>query len=209
MTGQYIMGLDPAQLRDWSALVITKRTWNEDTNENHYQIEALDRKQHLPYNEIVDWVVKVFKDPRFWPNEEETAHANCIGRQPRITSDPEIVIDSTGVGRALWDLLRNKDVGCIGATITAGGSLDASHGVYTLGKSLMLGRFSAAWDGGRVERNPNHPLVPILEDEMAKYRVEISKSGNLSFNAPPGEHDDLLFAAALSVWWGEEARQYE
>jgi hypothetical protein len=207
---QYIMGLDPAQLKDWSALVITKRAWNEDENQNHYQIVAMNRKQHMPYNEIVDWVIRVFRDPQFWPNQDIPIQQTYYeSKQPRIDSDPELVIDSTGVGRALWDMFRSKGINPVGASITAGSGLNVANGVYSLGKSLLLGRFMAAWDAGKVKGNPDQSLWHVLEDEMAKYRIEFTKSGSITFNAPEGEHDDLLFAAALSIWWPEESRCYQ
>ena len=104
-------------------------------------------------------------------------------------------------------MFRAKGVCPVAASITAGNSLSAAAGVYHLGKARLIGMFLAAFDSGRVQINPNLPIYPQLERELINYRAEITDQGYAKFEARQGEHDDLLFALALAVWWGEEARR--
>jgi hypothetical protein len=71
-------------------------------------------------------------------------------------------------------------------------------------KARLIGKFLAAFDAGRVQINPNLPVYPQLERELINNRAAISSPGQAKFEAPLGEHDDLLYALALCIWWGKE-----
>jgi hypothetical protein len=196
---RYIIALDPAQLHDWSALAAVKVEYQTPYSSSElkiYKLVNLERRQKLPYNIIVDWAVQAYNTPAFWP-------ARSMGA---CTEEPTFVLDATGVGIAIKDALRQKGVRPRAASIVSGNSLNAETGIYHLGKARLIGKFLAAFDSGRVHINPNLPIYPQLERELISYRAEISSQGNAKFEAPPGEHDDLLFALALAVWWGEERR---
>lgn len=190
---KFILALDPAQLHDWSALAAVKM--EQKPEGNAYQLVNLERRQKVPYDIIVDWVVKAFSTAAFWPDKLS---------YPPLIDKPELVLDATGVGVAINDALRVRGLRPKAASIVAGNGLNASNGIYHLGKARLIGKFLAAFDSGRVQINPNLPIYPQLERELISYRAEISNQGNAKFEAPPGEHDDLLFALALAIWWGEE-----
>lgn len=190
---EYILALDPAQLHDWSALCAVKML--QKASGNIYQLVNMERKQKQPYPLIVDWAIAALKTSVF----QKSFTANI--------DEPELILDTTGVGVAINDMFRAKNVFPIAASITAGNGLTTVPGIYHLGKARLIGMFLAALDSGRVQINPNLPIYPQLEREMINYRAEITESGNAKFNSPEGEHDDMLFALALSVWWGEEARR--
>jgi hypothetical protein len=190
---RYILALDPAQVRDWSALAAVEL--GHEKKKMMYNLVSLERKQGLPYNEIVDWAIKAYRTDAFW-------------REWDVSAPPELVVDATGVGLAVCDSLKlemrkNGPHGPKPVVITSGNNLSHERGVYHVGKARIVGDFLAAFDAGRVQINPNMPRYPALEKEMLSFRAELNAHG-ARFEAAPGEHDDLLMALAMAVWYGED-----
>lgn len=183
----FILSLDPAQLRDWSALCAVDMQYNQAQRRFHYNLVAMNRKQGLPYDQIVEWVARTIKNPAF------------NAKQP-----PEFLLDATGVGVAVKDMLRSKGVKPKAITITAGETLTRVGPEIHLGKARLIGKFLGAFDAGKVHVNPNMPIWPQVEKEMLSFRAEMSAQGRVKLEAEPGENDDMLFALAMAVWYGEE-----
>lgn len=183
----FILSLDPAQLRDWSALAAVDMQYRKEEGRFGYDLVAMNRKQGLPYDQIVDWVVRTTKNPAF--NQ----------RQP-----PEFLLDSTGVGVAVRDMLAAKGVRLKAITITSGESYSRQGPIFHVGKARLIGTFLGAFDAGKVRVNPNMPIWPAVEREMLSFRAEMSAQGRLRMEAEQGENDDMLFALAMAVWYGEE-----
>jgi len=183
----FILSLDPAQLRDWSALCAVDMQYRPQEKRFGYDLVAMNRKQGLPYDQIVEWVAKTVKRPEF--NRQ----------QP-----PEFLLDATGVGVAVKDMLRAKGVRLKAITITAGETLTRVGPEIHVGKARLIGKFLGAFDSGKVQVNPNMPIWPQVEKEMLSFRAEMSAQGRVKMEAEPGENDDMLFALAMAIWYGEE-----
>ena len=186
----FIISLDPAQLRDWSALAVVDMHYQPDKKRFGYSLVAMARKQGLPYDQIVDWVARIYHKPEF-----------------NADVPPELVIDSTGVGVAVRDMLLAKGLRPKAITITAGEAYSQVGSSFHVGKARLIGTFLGAFDGGKVAVNPSMPIWPQLEKEMLAYRAEISAQGRAKFEAEEGEHDDMIFALAQAIWYGEEVKR--
>jgi hypothetical protein len=195
----YILSLDPAQVRDWSALSALKMDYapvkiSPETKaivtpaRFEYALVAMARKQGLPYDRIVSWAFETYMKPVFWEKG-----------QP-----PHFILDSTGVGVAVRDMLASRGVRLKAITITSGNALTRTGPLIHVGKPRLIGKFLAAFDAGKVAINPALPMWPKLEREMLAFRAGISAQGNAKFEAEPGENDDMLFSLAQGVWYGEE-----
>jgi hypothetical protein len=186
----FILSLDPAQLKDWSAVAVIEMKYvPAGASKAHfgYDLVAMNRKQGLPYDQIVDWVVRTQKNPAFNKGEPCT----CI-------------VDATGVGVAVKDMLKAKGIRPKAITITTGEAYSRVGAEYHVGKARLIGKFLGAFDAGKVHVNPNMPIWPQVEREMLSFRAEMSSQGRVKMEAAPGEHDDLLLALAMAVWYGEE-----
>jgi hypothetical protein len=183
-----IISLDPAQLRDWSALCVVDMQYRPGEKCFGYDLIGMNRKQGLRYDLIVDWVAGALLRAEFNP-----------GGQP-----PEFVLDATGVGVAVRDMFAAKGIRLKAVTITAGEAYSRAGSLISIGKARLIGSFLGAFDAGKVRVNPNMPIWPALEREMLSFRAEMSAQGRAKFEAEQGEHDDMLFALAMAVWYGEE-----
>ena len=183
-----IISLDPAQLRDWSAVCVVDMQYRPEEKRFGYDLIGMNRKQGLRYDLIVDWVVGVLRRPEFNPS----------GRPP------EFILDATGVGVAVRDMFAAKGVRLKAVTITVGEAYSRTGSLISIGKPRLIGSFLGAFDAGKVRVNPNMPIWPALEREMLSFRAEMSAQGRAKFEAEQGEHDDMIFSLALAVWYGEE-----
>jgi hypothetical protein len=188
----YILSLDPAQVRDWSALAAIDMHYVGARKRFEYDLVAMGRKQGLPYDHptepsIASWALSVYKKKEFWD------------KQP-----PHFLLDATGVGVAVRDILASKGIRLKAVTITVGNTYTRKGPIYHVGKPRLIGKFLGAFDAGKVHVNPALPIWPKLEREMLAFRSELSAQGNAKFEAEQGENDDMLFALAQGVWYGEE-----
>lgn len=183
---QFVLGLDPAQIRDWAALSAFEITVDEN-GDGIYKLVNLERRQRMSYPDLVSWVIRALKLPAF--NSESTGTM--------------LVLDQSGIGRAVYDIFCQRGVYPIGITVTAGNSVSHDDGLH-VGKALIYGKFLAAFDYGRVQINPDLPIYEELKHELLAFRAEFSKRGNAIFEAEEGEHDDLVTALALPVYYMED-----
>src|SRR5687768_15312856 len=102
----FCVGLDLGQAADYTALAILEHGKREDPageGERFLHLRHLERYQlHTPYPEIADKVATIMQDPRLSPNEYDPSRGRHF-RPP-----PSLVVDNTGVGRAVTDLLKAK-----------------------------------------------------------------------------------------------------
>ena len=180
----YAISLDPAQLHDYSPLAVLQVDPDAADSGNVYRLVSLKRKQRLSYVEIVALAKRVFLNPRFQP-------------------DAKFIIDVGGVGRALMDMLTAAGIECIPVQLTGGEAESVIGGTYHASKSLLVGRFLAAWDAARVQVPATASFLPILEAELKAFRGAMSAQGRATFEASQGEHDDLVLALAQAVWYFE------
>ncbi|SEN09796.1 hypothetical protein SAMN02800694_2762 [Luteibacter sp. UNCMF331Sha3.1] len=116
--------------------------------------------------------------------------------------DPDVWIDYTGVGRAVYDIFKQERVPNIQpVTITFGGQPGPNgHGGHSVPKLELVSRLQALMHSGRLLMSPNLLLAKAFRRELADFRVSYTAVGNATFGAREGAHDDLVLAVALAVY---------
>ncbi len=111
-----------------------------------------------------------------------------------------LVVDATGVGRAVLDQMRESGLEPIPVTITGGRfiSFDGDH--WRVPKKALLRPLVAAMDVGRLKVAKGLPEAETLQVELQAFQRCITERGNNAFQGV-GEHDDLVIAVALACWW--------
>lgn len=182
----YIAGLDLGQVNDYTALAVLERQeYREPDRKATYKIRHLDRWLGVPYPEQVKRVVSVLEAPT---DAQSTV----------------LVVDKTGVGRPVVDMFKEA-ASCpvMGYTITAGNVPTSERGSYTVPKADLVATVHSVGGMGRLKYPPSLPHSGVLDRELLMFRVKVSDAGRASWNAREGEHDDMLLALSLALWWGE------
>jgi hypothetical protein len=174
----YLLGLDLGQAADYSALAIAKR--QEERGVASYQMPWLERFElGTSYPAIVTAVVARVGQ---LATQEPTV--------PRV-----LVVDATGVGRPVVDLLvRAKPAArLIAVTITG------------VPKRELVSTAQVFLQGRRLAIADKLPEAATLTRELLAFQVKISaETAHDSYGAwREGSHDDLVLAVALALWAGE------
>jgi len=208
----YTLGLDLGKERDPSALVIAEHVQFmvpgrlrdecfDDTGgpriEEAHHIRHIQRFElGTPYDAVVDAVGELMSTPE-------------------LRSDAVLVFDRTGVGGAVADLIdaayRRGELGrCywpLGVTLTAGFAQHGGKGgqfwTTTAHKGDVVQRLYMLLESERLKIPLGLAGAEQLTKEVRAFRPKQNpRTGNLSFEAErESDHDDLVIALALSVWY--------
>lgn len=209
--GNYVIGLDLGQRRDFSAAVVTERVHQvtvdlEPPNDAYryeermvydtYHVRHIQRwPLGTPYGSVVDDVAELMRTPEF------RGHA-------------VLLFDATGVGGAVGDMFdKAYRAGRMGqhrpraVTLTGGFSrdlpADARSSTGATHKGDLIARLATLHEAGRVKLPLGLPLADVLEKEMRAFQLKQDpRTGHLLYEAKrESDHDDLVIALALSVWY--------
>jgi hypothetical protein len=114
-----------------------------------------------------------------------------------------LVVDGTGVGPAVVDLLRQEDLqSCLWpVTITGGGTESYADGYFRVPKREQIVGLEVLMEQGGLRIAEGMKDGAALVNEMAEMRVKLSGSAHQRYEAGrSGEHDDLVLALALACW---------
>lgn len=207
----YGIGLDLGQVRDYSALVLSERV-------QVFDHESPDRycPDDVPEREVVD--TYHVRHIRRW--SLGTPYTDIVSDVAAFMADRELeyallVIDRTGVGGAVVDLIsqyhRDGRMGALlprALTLTAGfksGSGGAEGFAWsTAHKGDLIGRLLRLTEPpGRVKIAPDLPGGDALAKELRAFQLKQNvRTGHVRFEAQrESDHDDLVIALALSVWF--------
>ena len=169
----YIVGADIGQAQNPTALAVLKATPGD------HQIRHLER---LPLG------------------TSYPAVAERISGLTMALPNPDLVVDATGVGRPVVDQLRATGLDPIAVTITAGKETVCNGGGWHVPKKELVRSLAVAIEGGRLRVAKRIPDAAALVRELKAFVATIGDAGRTRF-AGQAEHDDLVVAVALAVWW--------
>jgi hypothetical protein len=188
----YTIGLDLGQAADFSALAVLERTGPAPESGYRYELPyAVRHLQRFPlgtaYTAIVPAVAELARS--------EPLHGAAL------------VVDQTGVGRAVVDLFRHGGMRgrLIPVTITGGYAVTlGQEGARRVPKKELITCLQVLLQARRLKIAQTLPEAGTLVRELENYRVKVTEAANEVFgNWREGQHDDLVLAVALAAWWAE------
>ena len=198
------VGVDLGQSRDWTAISVIQQTVQKPVP--MYELTYLHRWRPRRYQEVVPVVRAVVTPLRprvtVW---DEWNHASS--HQARV----EVIVDRTGVGRPVGDLLSESDLAGAGlqlVTITGGDAVTRdTDGGWRVPKRDLASAIILALENGTLKIATGLPLAETLIAEVVNFRPKISAAGHDSYGAGSdwreGSHDDLLLATSMAIWYAE------
>jgi hypothetical protein len=198
---EYALGVDLGQAHDFTALsVIEKLTkpipieldgsLGKDSRQLSYApVYNVRHLERIPLQTSYVQVVRRVADV--------LTHPNLRGRC-------ELVIDKSGVGRAVADLFSEGGLPYVGVTITGGleeSKEPGSTGGWRVPKAVLISTLQAAFHRGDFKIAPTLAEADTLVKELADFRVKLSESSSyVGFEARQGAYDDLLLSVAIALW---------
>jgi hypothetical protein len=121
----------------------------------------------------------------------------------------DLVVDFTGVGRGIYDMLVDAGLSPHGVTMTGGVEVHHHGDITTVPKSTLVSKLVARVHGGELVVHGDLTDWPALKRELLNFRSEVTAAGHETWNSRSGQHDDLVIATALCVWGlGDDATPY-
>ena len=122
---------------------------------------------------------------------------------------PLLVIDQTGVGRPVVDMLRAAELKPVAATITGGDAVSQDGLEYRVPKRDLVSAVQVLLQSERLKIARGLPEASTLTSELLAFKVSISLKGHDSYGNDVGPwrenpHDDMVLAVALACWYGEK-----
>jgi len=218
---EYLVGVDLGQRHDYTAICVAERRAvraDGESPEGHghrptgpglarfaggvgsYDIVHLERQRGEPYTALPGRLHDLL---RAIAAAHEERH-----RRPAKTT---LVVDQTGVGVAVVDVLRAAGLDPVAVTITGGDA--TSRGAdrsYRVPKRELVGAVQVLLQGRRLRVAAELAHAPTLVAEFQNFKATISLTGHDSYGAGSdwreGHHDDLVLAVAMAAWFGESVR---
>ncbi len=210
------IGVDLAQARDRTAIVAVESyrperpaPWEEDVAEVIAATpmrELLRGRTRTPHRERgrhheIRYMHRLHPGTTY---PEQTSIIVQTADSLAMDERPQLVVDATGVGRPVVDMLREASpypvkavtIGS-GSEVTKSGRLDV-----TVPKADLVGALEVVLSTRRLHAVPNLPLASELDKELRSFGYELSATGRPRYEGK-GSHDDLVTALALAVWGAE------
>jgi hypothetical protein len=183
----YVVGLDLGQTKDFTALAVLECRAAETTTEKpEYALRHLRRfPLGMPYTQIVPAV------------------ATLIRSSPLAESP--VVVDQTGVGRAVVDMMRQQIGWVVPVTITGGHAVTVTEDrSFHLPKKELVSCLQVVMQSRRLRIARGLHEAAVLVRELQQFQVKITAAANETFGVwREGQHDDLVLAVALASWWAD------
>jgi hypothetical protein len=183
----YVLGLDPGQAHDPTALALVEY---DDAEEPIYRIRGLHR---FPLNTPYTHLPKAF-EPR-------------LGKEP-LAKHTNLAVDATGVGAAVVDNFRDqlRATPLFAITITSGYTVTGDNRNPHVPKEDLISTTSVLLEQNRLRIAASMRHTQNLVDELIDYRRTTTPRGNETYAAASGKHDDLVLALSLALWTAENRR---
>jgi hypothetical protein len=203
----YFVGLDLGQSADYTALAIVqsgKEIDEERKVKPYLHLRHLERYPlRTPYTTIADGVAALMRSEALNAYEYDPL-VNRTAR-PKL----ELVVDKTGVGVAVTDLLKARGLKFTSVTIHGGENVTMSSGRgYNVPKLDLVAALEVPFHSETLKVAEGLELWPALREELQNFRRKVNmKTAHTSFEHwRETDHDDLVLAAALACWGATRRR---
>lgn len=205
----YFIGLDLGKANDYSAVCIAQR---HDFNDRKSVIEInnVDRfPLGTPYVKVAQHMSDLVKKLPDAMIEESYVPAGKEIPVKSVRSNYILVVDATGVGNAVVELLRAQKLRMAEIVITGGAGQPHGDGQTHLAKVHLVSALRVAFESGRLKVSDQMPHWAEIMKELMDFKETIGGTGVPTYgNESSGGHDDLVLAMALAVWKAGVARPF-
>jgi len=209
----YVVGVDLGQAQDYSAVSVVEATGTEYLRtvtdldpEFHRTREREERFSAPPTSFDVTHLERLALGTPY-PAVVARVGEVCAEVVRRLPSGSQwlLVVDETGVGRPVVDLLEQAGLTPVAVTITGGDTVTGTGRQLRVPKRDLVATMSVALQYRRLKIANALPMASVLAKELTDFKVKIdAKTAHDTYGAwREGQHDDLVLSVALACWGAE------
>jgi hypothetical protein len=185
----FYLGMDIGQRVDHTALVLVEKLEQmRPYGEPIFEALALRHAERLPLGVPYPMVVNYVKE---------------VLDKPELRGQCALVVDSTGVGAPVVEMLTAARLGCemTAVTITGGEKESQGQAGWNVPKQDLIAGVQMLLEAGQLWIAKGLPEVQALVKELMDVRAKTRESGRVRMGADgSGQHDDLVIALSLACW---------
>lgn len=137
-----------------------------------------------PYPEVVDRLIELYRS------------------EPLRGFDKSVVIDLTGLGRPVYDMMRERGFrySLNAISITGGMDVTFNEGHYNVPKRELVTGLQVLLQNGELKFARGLKDASVLVEEMTNFQTHISDTGRDTYGGRSGVHDDIVLSVAMGCW---------
>ena len=148
------------------------------------------------------WVRRIAKLPKGMPYDQQVIMARELVTQYK---NPTLLIDRTGVGLPICDMIVAGGLNPLQVSLTAGDVTSRPEpGKINLPKRDLVAAITKTIQERRLKVVPGCENAALFRSELKNFQLKVSASGHNTYNAAQGSHDDTITAIGLCLWHGEQ-----
>jgi hypothetical protein len=202
----YIAGVDLGQSQDPTAIIVLHHT------RTPLDTWTVDEKRHTTRQDIEERFdcVHAERVPLGTSYPDVVAYVRQVLNRPPLRDSCHLVIDESGVGRAVGDMFDESGWRPVRVSITAGTDATKQGGRrWNVSKALLISGVDARLHTGELRFAAELRESEALRDELQDFRRHVTTAGRATYQARTGRHDDLVLAVAIALWWATERRKHQ
>lgn len=175
----FCMGVDLGQANDYTAIVLLERV--AVTHVIGVSRPGPDERSH---NDLDTWTLVEETTDEWHIRFAERLRANYVDVTACILdglsseklkgSDTSVIVDATGVGRPIIDMMRADKLDPVPVIITGGNSVTRENGFWHVPKRDLVGAVNALLGKGQLQIAEKLPFREILLRELENFRVKVN-----------------------------------
>jgi hypothetical protein len=132
---------------------------------------------------------------------------HTLASNPTISRDYLLVVDATGVGLAVIDMLRDPPyrLNPMGITSTSGHAITTSDVGYNVAKLFLVENMQVLAQTGRILVAAGLKHADTFKDQLKGFTAKVTPAGNETYAAQTESlHDDFVMGVAMVLWVAEK-----
>ncbi len=192
LVSKFFVGVDLGKSQDYTAISVIEEQsppseYEADKKQKKYQIRYLDRPPlGTSYIEVGNIIARLMN-------------------RPPLSDNTPLIVDATGIGSPVVDMLRELELTPIAITITGGNEVSRGGRAYSVPKIHLITNLQILFESdGRLKIASKLPLSSVFLNELSNYRFKITPQAHLTFDPrADSSHDDLILSVALPLWYAQ------
>ena len=190
----FIISADLGQANDYTAITVIDRQVTgygvlgaDGYGERMQHVRHIERIRGVEYPAIVDRLAQIYR-------------SEALAGVPK-----SVVIDYTGLGRPVYDLMRMAGFRySLNAISITGGDVEHARqsGVFTVPKRDLVSTVQIELQNNRLKFAKGLKEANTLIEELSNFQTTITDSGRDTYGGRSGVHDDIVMSLAMGVWLG-------
>jgi hypothetical protein len=188
----YFIGVDLGQQSDWTAITIIEKCvtgrgalGDDRDGEKAYRLRHLTRPAlGTPYPVIVGMIKDIYHHPAM------------------AKADKAVVIDLTGLGRPVYDMMRQAgfEYALNAISITGVNEVTRHGNTYHVPKRDLVSNLQVCLQRGEFKIAAGIQERETLLQEFANFQTRIESGGRDTYGGVGRVHDDTVMSTCMALW---------